>query len=70
MRNAPEFDMKKVTTPLLLYLLSKEMRFPKLFLLMRKLTLNRFKKSIEKCFPQRFPHELVDLIALPALKCT
>jgi hypothetical protein len=61
----PEFNMKKVTTPLLLHLLSKEMRFPKLFLLMRKLTLNRFKKSIEKRFPQRFPRELVDLVALP-----
>ena len=63
---APEFNMKKVTTPLLLHLLSEDMRFPKLFLLMRKLTLSRFKESIERRFPQRFPRELVDLMALPA----
>ena len=30
---APEFDMKKVTTPLLLHMLGKELRFPRLFLL-------------------------------------
>lgn len=28
---APEFDMKKVTTPLLLHLLGEELQFPKLF---------------------------------------
>ena len=28
---APEFDMKKVTTPLLLHMLGKELRFPRLF---------------------------------------
>ena len=59
---APEFDMKKVTTPLLLHLLDKELRFPRLFLLLRKLTLGRFKKTIDK----RFPRELIDLAALPA----
>ena len=59
---APEFDMKKVTTPLLLHMLGKELRFPRLFLLLRKLTLGRFKKTIDK----RFPHELIDLAALPA----
>jgi hypothetical protein len=58
---APEFDMKKVTTPLLLHQLSKELRFPGLFLLLRRLTLGRFKKSIDG----RFPRELIDLAALP-----
>ena len=59
---APEFDMKKVTTPLLLHMLSKELRFPRLFLLLRRLSLNRFKKTIDK----RYPQELIDLAALPA----
>jgi L-2-amino-thiazoline-4-carboxylic acid hydrolase len=59
---APEFDIKKVTTPLLLHMLGKELRFPRLFLLLRKLTLGRFKKTIDK----RFPRELIDLAALPA----
>ena len=58
----PEFDMKKVTTPLLLHMLGKEMRFPRLFLLRCKLSLNRFKKTIDG----RFPRELIDLAALPA----
>jgi hypothetical protein len=56
------FDMKKVTTPLLIHMLGEELRFPRLFLLARKLTLNRFKRSIDP----RFPPELVDLVALPA----
>jgi hypothetical protein len=59
---APEFDMKKITTPLLLHMLGKEMRFPALYLLTRKLTLARFKKTIDK----RFPPELIELAALPA----
>ena len=37
---APEFDMKKVATPLLLHLLDKELRLPRLFLLLRRLSLN------------------------------
>lgn len=41
-----QFDMKKVTTPLLLYLIGQELRFPRIFLLMRKLTLNHSKKII------------------------
>ena len=57
-----QFDMKKVTTPLLLHMLGRELRFPRLFLLLRKLTLNRFKKTIDP----RFPRELIDLAALPA----
>lgn len=56
------FDMKRITTPLLVHMLGAEMRFPRIFLLMRKLTLNRFKKTIDA----RFPRELVDLAALPA----
>jgi hypothetical protein len=59
---APEFDILKVATPLLLHMLGKELRFPRLFLLLRKLTLGRFKKAIDK----RFPRELIDLAALPA----
>lgn len=59
---ASEFNMKKVTTPLLPYMLEKELRFPRLFLLRCKLTLGRFKKTIDR----RFPGELTDLAALPA----
>lgn len=62
MTMTPQFDMKKVTTPLLLHMLGQELRFPRLFLLRRKLTLNRFKKTIDP----RFPRELIDLAALPA----
>lgn len=43
MAKSSPFDMKKITTPLLLHRLGKELRFPKLFLVQRKLTLNRFK---------------------------
>ena len=56
-----EFDLKKVTTPVLLHLLRDEMRFPKLFILRCVVTLRRFKRSIDP----RFPRELVDLTALP-----
>lgn len=59
---ALEFDMKKITSPLLLHMLGNEMRFPALYLLARKLTLARFKKTIDK----RFPPELIELAALPA----
>jgi hypothetical protein len=58
----PQFDMKKITTPLLLHMLGKELRFPMLFLLRCKLTLGPFKKTIDS----RFPAELIDLAALPA----
>ena len=57
----PEFDMKKVTTLLLLHMLGKELRFPRLFLLRCKLTLGRFKTTIDK----RFPRELIALASLP-----
>ena len=56
------FDMKQITTPLLLHMLGKELRFPRWFLLMRKLTFNPFKKTIDP----KFPREMVDLAALPA----
>src|SRR5688572_6164265 len=59
---APEFDMKKVITPLLLHMLRKELRFRGLFLLRCVLTLGRFRKTIDK----RFPGEFIDLAALPA----
>lgn len=58
----PQFDMKKITTPLLLHMLGKELRFPTMFLLRCKLTLGQFKKTIDS----RFPAELIDLAALPA----
>ncbi len=59
---APEFDMKKVTTPLLLHMLGKELRFPRLFILRCKFTLGRFKKTIDK----QFPPALIELAGLPA----
>lgn len=62
MTSVAAFDMKRITTPLLVHMLGAEMPFPRTFLLMRKLTLNRFKKTIDA----RFPRELVDLAALPA----
>ncbi len=55
------FDMKKVTTPLLIHMIGKEIRFPRLFLFQCKLTLGEFKKTIDP----RFPRELIDLAALP-----
>ena len=58
---APIFDMKKVTSPLLLHMIGKEIRFPRLFLFQCKLTLGGFKRTIDP----RFPRELIDLAALP-----
>lgn len=59
---APQFDMKKVTTPLPRHMLGKEMQFPRFFLLRCKFTLGQFKKKIDT----RFPRKLIDLAALPA----
>jgi hypothetical protein len=56
-----EFNLKKVTTPVLLHLLQDEILFPRVFILRCLLTLGKFKKSIDP----RFPRELVDLTALP-----
>ena len=58
---AAVFDMKKITTPLLLHMIGKEIWFPRSFLLRCKLTLGGFKRTIDP----RFPRELVDLAALP-----
>ena len=55
------FDMKKITTPLLLHMIGKEIRFPRLFLFQCKLTLGGFKRTIDP----RFPRELIELAALP-----
>lgn len=54
-------DMRKVITPILLHMLRNEFRFPLLFMLRCKLTVGRFKKTIDP----RFPKELIDLLALP-----
>jgi hypothetical protein len=56
-----DFDMRTITTPLLIALLKKEVRFPRLFMLKCLFTVGKFRKSIDP----RFPKELVDLAALP-----
>ena len=56
-----QLDLRKITTPILLHLLSGKLRFPWLFLLKCKLTAGRFKKTIDP----RFPTELVEMCALP-----
>jgi len=55
------FDMKKIITPILLHLLKQEFLFPHFFILKCILTCGRFKRNIDK----RFPEELIELIALP-----
>jgi hypothetical protein len=54
-------DLRKITTPILIHLLRRDMRFPTLFLISCKLTVGRLKKRIDPKFPQ----ELVDIAALP-----
>ena len=61
LRASADMDMTKLTTPILLHLLRKELRFPLLFMLRCKFTVGRFRKSIDR----RFPKDLVDLAALP-----
>ena len=56
-----DFDLKKVTSPLLVHLIGEHLRLPRLFLLRCKLTVGRFKQRIDP----RHPAELVDLVALP-----
>ena len=56
-----KLDVSKVTGPILLHLLSTEVRFPRLFLVRCRLTLGRFKKTIDP----RFQPELIELAALP-----
>src|ERR1700730_16660852 len=60
-RAAAQLDLRKITTPILLHLLRSKIRFPRLFLVKCKLTVNRFKKTIDP----RFPAEMVDMCALP-----
>lgn len=55
------FNMRQVTTPLLVSLLREEMRFPLLFIIKCSLTVGRLKKRIDPRFPKAF----VDLVALP-----
>jgi hypothetical protein len=55
------FDLKRVTTPILLHLLRNKVRFPWLFLVKCKWTVRRFRKTIDP----RFPAELIDMCALP-----
>jgi L-2-amino-thiazoline-4-carboxylic acid hydrolase-like protein len=57
----PQLDLREITTPILLHLLRGRLRFPFLFLLKCKLTVGRFKKTIDPTLPA----ELVDLCALP-----
>lgn len=56
-----DFNLRKVTSPVLLHLLGKEMRFPRVFLWRCVATVGAFKRRIDP----RFPHELVELAALP-----
>lgn len=56
-----KLNLRSITTPLLITLLEKEMRFPKLFMLRCKLTVGLLKKRIDP----RFPKEFVELTALP-----
>jgi hypothetical protein len=58
---ASTFNLRSVTSPVLLHLLAREMPFPRLFLWRCRLGLDRFKRSID----DRFPKELVELAALP-----
>lgn len=57
----PPFDLRRVTTPVLLYLLRADLRNPRLFLARCRLTLPRFKRRIDP----RFPPDLVEIAALP-----
>lgn len=56
-----EFNMKRITQPILLHLLRDEIVFPLLFILKCKLTLKQFKKKIHEKFPQEF----IEMTALP-----
>ncbi|HZV21244.1 MAG TPA: hypothetical protein VE986_06825 [Hyphomicrobiales bacterium] len=61
LRVSGQMDMRKLTTSILLHMLSNEFRFPLLFLLRCKLTVGSFRKTIDPGFPK----ELIDLAALP-----
>ena len=55
------FNLRTITTPILINLLKDEFLFPQSFIVWCKLTLSQFKKRMDK----RFPAELVELTALP-----
>ena len=61
--SSASFNLRSVTGPILLHLLAKEMRFPRVFLWRCAATVARFKRAIDP----RFPRELVDLAAMPLL---
>jgi L-2-amino-thiazoline-4-carboxylic acid hydrolase-like protein len=54
-------DLRKITTPILTYLLRPDMRFPTLFLIRCKLMVGRLRRRIDP----RFPQELIDIATLP-----
>jgi hypothetical protein len=58
----PTFGTVKAKTPIFLHPLRQEFRLPRLFLLLRELTLGRSKRTIDA----ELPDELVDLAMLPA----
>lgn len=55
------FNLRTITTPILINLLKEEIPFPQFFIIQCRMTLGQFKKRIDK----RFPEELVELTALP-----
>jgi glyoxylase-like metal-dependent hydrolase (beta-lactamase superfamily II) len=61
MKKNRDFNLKKIIVPLLIHLLGKEIAHPRLFLLRCRIGYRRFKKSIDK----RFPEELIALAAMP-----
>jgi hypothetical protein len=61
MSQAPAFNMRAITSGVMLPLLRGRVRAPRLFLLASALTVGRFKASL----PPTFPAELLDLAALP-----
>lgn len=60
MSQAPTFNMRAITSDVLLQLLRGRIRAPRTFLLTSALTVGRFKTSL----PPTFPAELLDLAAL------
>jgi len=55
------FNLKKITTPIIVHLLRQEMRWPMIFMLKSKLTVSTLKKSMAG----KFPEDFLDLAALP-----
>lgn len=61
MKEPRPFNMRAITSAVLLQLLQERVRAPRLFLLGAALTVGRFKKSL----PAELPSELVEIAALP-----